>query len=82
MVDDQGLLKDGKVAAIKVLSAESSQGVKEFVTEINMISEIEHENLVQLYGCCVEGNQRILVYNYVENNSLAQTLLGKCIIIL
>lgn len=82
MVDDQGLLKDGKVAAIKVLSAESSQGVKEFMTEINVISEIEHENLVKLYGCCVEGNQRILVYNYVENNSLAQTLLGKCIIIL
>ena len=35
MVDDQGLLKDGKVAAIKVLSAESSQGVKEFMTERN-----------------------------------------------
>ncbi|RDX81253.1 Cold-responsive protein kinase 1, partial [Mucuna pruriens] len=72
----KGLLKDGKVAAIKVLSAESSQGVKEFMTEINVISEIEHENLVKLYGCCVEGSQRILVYNYLENNSLAQTLLG------
>lgn len=79
MVDDQGVLKDGKVGAIKVLSAESKQGVKEFMTEINVISEIEHENLVQLYGCCVEGNHRILVYNYHENNSLAQTLLGKCI---
>ncbi|KAK7405377.1 hypothetical protein VNO78_06629 [Psophocarpus tetragonolobus] len=72
----KGLLKDGSVAAIKVLSAESSQGVKEFMTEINVISEIQHENLVKLYGCCVEGNQRILVYNYLENNSLAQTLLG------
>lgn len=72
----KGVLKDGKVGAIKVLSAESKQGVKEFMTEINVISEIEHENLVQLYGCCVEGNHRILVYNYHENNSLAQTLLG------
>ncbi|KAK7257075.1 hypothetical protein RIF29_30782 [Crotalaria pallida] len=72
----KGLLKDGKVAAIKVLSAESRQGVREFLTEINVISEIEHEHLVKLYGCCVEGNQRILVYNYLENNSLAQTLLG------
>ncbi|XP_027355734.1 cold-responsive protein kinase 1-like [Abrus precatorius] len=72
----KGLLKDGKVVAIKVLSAESRQGVKEFMTEINVISEIEHENLVKLYGCCVEGNHRILVYNYLENNSLAQTLLG------
>ncbi|XP_004488850.1 cold-responsive protein kinase 1-like [Cicer arietinum] len=72
----KGQLKDGKLAAIKVLSAESKQGVKEFLTEINVISEIEHENLVKLYGCCVEKDNRILVYNYLENNSLAQTLLG------
>ncbi|XP_042949936.1 cold-responsive protein kinase 1 isoform X2 [Carya illinoinensis] len=72
----KGRLKDGKIAAIKVLSAESKQGVKEFLTEINVISEIEHENLVKLYGCCVEENHRILVYNYLENNSLAQTLIG------
>ncbi|XP_019465059.1 PREDICTED: putative serine/threonine-protein kinase isoform X1 [Lupinus angustifolius] len=72
----KGLLRDGNAAAIKVLSAESRQGVREFLTEINVISEIEHENLVKLYGCCVEGDQRILVYNYLENNSLAQTLLG------
>lgn len=75
-MDVQGRLKDGKIAAIKVLSAESRQGVKEFLTEIQVISEIEHENLVKLYGCCVEGNHRILVYNYLENNSLAQTLIG------
>ena len=64
------------MAAIKVLSAESRQGVREFLTEINVISEIQHENLVKLYGCCVEGNHRILVYNYLENNSLVKTLLG------
>ncbi|XP_047153591.1 cold-responsive protein kinase 1-like [Vigna umbellata] len=72
----KGRLKDGKVAAIKVLAAESRQGVKEFLTEINVISEIEHENLVKLYGCSVDKNSRILVYNYLENNSLSQTLLG------
>lgn len=64
------------MAAIKVLSPESRQGVKEFLTEIQMISDIDHENLVKLYGCCVEGTHRILVYNYLENNSLARTLLG------
>ncbi|PON98420.1 Serine/threonine protein kinase [Trema orientale] len=69
-------LKDGTVAAIKVLSAESSQGVKEFLTEINVIANIVHDNLVNLHGCCVEENHRILVYGYLENNSLAQTLLG------
>ncbi|CAL5425757.1 unnamed protein product [Camellia sinensis] len=60
----------------KVLSPESSQGVKEFLTEIRVISDIEHQNLVKLYGCCVDEDHRIMVYNYLENNSLAQTLIG------
>lgn len=72
----RGKLKHGKIAAIKVLSAESQQGVNEFLTEIKVISDIQHENLVKLLGCCAEGKHRILVYNYMENNSLAQALLG------
>ncbi|XP_047334469.1 cold-responsive protein kinase 1-like [Impatiens glandulifera] len=71
----KGRLKDGTLGALKVLSAESRQGVKEFLTEIQVISDIEHDNLVKLYGCCVERNHRILVYNYLENNSLEDTLL-------
>lgn len=72
----RGRLKHGKDAAIKVLSAESRQGAREFLTEIKVIYDIEHENLAKLCGCCVEGSHRILVYDYIENNSLAQTLLG------
>ncbi|KAJ6770324.1 CYSTEINE-RICH RECEPTOR-LIKE PROTEIN KINASE 42 [Salix purpurea] len=72
----QGMLRDGTMAAVKVLSAESRQGIKEFLTEIKVIADIEHNNLVKLYGYCAEGNHRILVYGYLENNSLAQTLLG------
>ncbi|XP_029128835.1 cold-responsive protein kinase 1 [Cajanus cajan] len=72
----KGKLKNGSLVAIKVLSAESKQGVREFLTEIKVISSIEHENLVKLEGCCVENNHRILVYGYLENNSLAQTLIG------
>lgn len=60
-----------------MLSEESTQGIREFLTEITTISAIEHENLVKLYGCCVEGIHRILVYGFLENNSIAQTLLGK-----
>jgi len=71
----KGRLKDGTVAAIKVLSSESKQGVREFLTEITVISDISHENLVKLHGCCVEGQHRILLYSYLENNSLSQTLL-------
>ncbi|GMJ13850.1 cold-responsive protein kinase 1 [Hibiscus trionum] len=72
----KGTLRDGTMVAIKVLSEDSKQGVREFLTEINVIADIEHENLVELRGCCVEGKHRILVYSYLENNSLAQTLLG------
>ncbi|XP_076900225.1 cold-responsive protein kinase 1-like [Bidens hawaiensis] len=71
-----GRLKHGKYVAIKVLSSESKQGAREFLTEIKVIYEIEHENLAKLRGCCTEGDNRILVYEYIENNSLAQTLLG------
>ncbi|KAJ8642122.1 hypothetical protein MRB53_018816 [Persea americana] len=73
----KGRLKGGSLAAIKVLSPESNQGFREFLTEINVISLINHENLVKLEGCCVEGNHIILVYEFLENNSLAQSLLGR-----
>ncbi|KAK4804510.1 hypothetical protein SAY86_004327 [Trapa natans] len=72
----KGILRDGTAVAIKVLSEKSRQGIREFLNEINVINQIEHENLVKLIGCCVEGKQRILVYEYLENNSLEQTLLG------
>lgn len=72
----KGKLKDGSVVAVKVLSSDSRQGVPEFLNELTVISNILHENLVRLHGCCVEGDHRILVYEYLENNSLALTLLG------
>ncbi|CAN6277647.1 unnamed protein product [Urochloa humidicola] len=72
----KGQLKNGTIIAVKVLSSESRQGVREFQNELVAISDISHDNLVKLYGYCAEGDQRILVYNHLENNSLAQTLLG------
>ncbi|XP_024967556.1 cold-responsive protein kinase 1-like isoform X1 [Cynara cardunculus var. scolymus] len=72
----KGMLKDGTVIAVKVLGAESRQGLREFMTEITVISDIQHENLVKLHGCCVEGDHRILVYGYLKNGSVDQTLLG------
>lgn len=65
---------------MKVLSAESRQGVREFLTELKVISDVEHDNLVKLHGCCVEENNRILVYGYLENNSLSHTLLGNTLL--
>ncbi|KAL4563196.1 hypothetical protein LXL04_027232 [Taraxacum kok-saghyz] len=73
----KGILNDGTQIAVKTLCAESKQGVREFLTEINTISNVRHQNLVELIGCCVEGTHRILVYEYLENNSLDYALLGK-----
>ncbi|XP_052291612.1 probable leucine-rich repeat receptor-like serine/threonine-protein kinase At3g14840 isoform X1 [Citrus sinensis] len=72
----KGLLADGKVIAVKQLSSKSKQGNREFVNEIGMISALQHPNLVKLYGCCIEGNQLLLIYEYMENNSLARALFG------
>lgn len=71
----KGRLRDGRIAAIKVLAEDSTQGVKEFLTELSVISNLDHENLVKLYGCCLEGKNRILLFNYLENDCLQKTLL-------
>ncbi|KAL4586027.1 hypothetical protein LXL04_010657 [Taraxacum kok-saghyz] len=69
-----GTLLDGTPIAVKKLSSKSNQGNREFVNEIGMIAGIQHPNVVRLYGCCVEGNHLLLVYEYMENNSLAHAL--------
>ncbi|XP_016652492.1 PREDICTED: probable leucine-rich repeat receptor-like serine/threonine-protein kinase At3g14840 [Prunus mume] len=70
----KGILLDGTIIAVKQLSSKSKQGNREFVNEIGMISGLQHPNLVRLYGCCIESNQLLLVYEYMENNSLARAL--------
>ncbi|KAK3405486.1 hypothetical protein EUGRSUZ_K02000 [Eucalyptus grandis] len=72
----KGFLSDGTAIAVKQLSSKSQQGNNEFLTEIGMISALQHPHLVKLYGCCIEGNQLLLVYEYMENNSLARALFG------
>ncbi|XP_043807975.1 probable leucine-rich repeat receptor-like serine/threonine-protein kinase At3g14840 isoform X2 [Manihot esculenta] len=72
----KGTLSDGTIVAVKQLSSKSKQGHREFLNEIGMISALQHPNLVRLYGCCAEGNQLLLVYEYMENNSLAHALFG------
>ncbi|XP_034678460.1 probable LRR receptor-like serine/threonine-protein kinase At1g53440 [Vitis riparia] len=72
----KGVQSDGSVIAVKQLSSKSKQGNREFVNEIGMISALQHPNLVKLYGCCIEGNQLLLIYEYLENNCLARALFG------
>jgi serine/threonine protein kinase len=70
----KGKLSDGRVVAVKQLAVASRQGKNQFVAEIAIISAVQHRNLVKLYGCCIEGTRRLLVYEYLENNSLDQAL--------
>ncbi|CAN1157907.1 Probable LRR receptor-like serine/threonine-protein kinase At1g56130 [Linum perenne] len=69
-----GKLDDGRVIAVKQLSVQSHQGKSQFIAEIATISAVQHRNLVKLYGCCIEGENRLLVYEYLENKSLDKAL--------
>ncbi|XP_061361986.1 probable leucine-rich repeat receptor-like serine/threonine-protein kinase At3g14840 [Gastrolobium bilobum] len=70
----KGTLSDGTIVAVKQLSSKSAQGNREFINEIGMISALQHPNLVKLYGFCMEKDQLLLIYEYMENNSLANAL--------
>ncbi|GJZ64571.1 probable LRR receptor-like serine/threonine-protein kinase [Tanacetum coccineum] len=73
----KGRLDDGRVIAVKQLSIASHQGKSQFMAEIAAISAVQHRNLVKLYGCCIDGEKRLLVYEHLENKSLDQALFGK-----
>ncbi|GER31012.1 protein kinase superfamily protein [Striga asiatica] len=66
----KGVLGDGRVVAVKQLKAGGGQGEREFQAEVEIISRIHHRHLVSLVGYCISENQRLLVYDYVPNNTL------------
>ena len=71
----KGTLYDNRVAAIKHLN-EATQGEAEFLAEISTIGMLNHMNLIDMWGYCVEGKHRLLVYEYMEHGSLADNLFG------
>ncbi|CAN6470984.1 unnamed protein product [Victoria cruziana] len=71
-----GKLNDGKEIAVKVLSANSYQGKREFSNEVSLLSRIHHRNLVAFLGYCPEEGKSILVYEFMHNGTLKEHLYG------
>lgn len=71
-----GRLQNGLELAVKVLSESSKQGDKEFSTEVTMLSKVHHKNLVPFVGYCCEGENQILIYQYMSKGNLRGILRG------
>ncbi|KAK7412782.1 hypothetical protein VNO78_04403 [Psophocarpus tetragonolobus] len=73
----RGTLSNGQLIAVKRAQKESMQGGLEFKTEIELLSRVHHKNLVSLIGFCFEQGEQMLIYEYVANGTLKDTLSGK-----
>ncbi|XP_006643660.1 proline-rich receptor-like protein kinase PERK8 [Oryza brachyantha] len=73
----KGSLADGREVAVKKLKGDGGQGEREFHAEVEIISRVHHRHLVSLVGYCISEDQRLLVYDFVPNDTLHHHLHGR-----
>ena len=73
----KGELQDGTVVAVKSARVGNIKSIEQVLNEVGILSQVNHKNLVRLLGCCVEGEQPLMIYEYISNGTLHDHLHGK-----